>query len=46
MGDQIHLEEPWPHIGPFRKRADGDLAFEQRASLGRADTPPRLGLLA
>jgi hypothetical protein len=46
MSDQIHLEEPWPYIGPFGKGADGDLAFEQRAGLGGADAAPRPGLLA
>src|SRR5262245_20494853 len=46
VSDQIHLEEPWPDIGPFGKRADGDLAFEQRAGPGRAEAAPHLGLLA
>ena len=34
MGHQIHLQKPRPSIAPIRKRADGDLTFEQRAGLG------------
>src|SRR5260370_42181392 len=35
--DKVHLQKPGPSIAPIRKRADGDLAFEQRAGLCRAE---------
>jgi hypothetical protein len=51
VGHQIFLEEPRPYIGPFGNARMGiwrlsSVAFEQRASLGRADTTPHLRLVA
>ena len=46
VGDQVHLEEPGPRLGPLGERANRDLAFEQRARFGRTDATLRLGLLA
>src|ERR1051326_4162902 len=46
VGDQVHFEEPGPRFGPIRKRPNGDLPLQQRASFGGADATPRLGVLA
>ena len=39
VGDQVHLEEPGSHIGPFGKGANRNLALQQRAGRSEQRNP-------